>query len=67
MLVEYIVIIPIKYADRVAKLDAHRMLYDPEVSHEAEALLQKLNHVRDADNLDPLTLNLLGEVPLSSP
>ncbi len=58
---------PINYADRVAKLDAHRLLYDPELSHEAEALLQNLNHVRDANNLDPLTLNPLGETPLSSP
>lgn len=54
-------------ADQVAKLqDVQTLLYERQHTHEAEALLQQLNQVREANNLPPLTLTPLGVNPTCS-
>ena len=48
-------------ADQVARLqDVQTLLYERQHTHEAEALVQQLNQVREAKNLPPLTLTPLG-------
>ena len=54
-------------ADQVARLqDVQTLLYERQHTHEAEALLQQLNQVREANNLPPLTLTPLGVNPACS-
>ena len=48
-------------ADQVAKLqNVQTLLYERQHTRDAEALLQQLNQVREANNLPSLTLKPLG-------